>query len=413
MVIDQFVCSSCGKQYQPGQVKYTCPQDAGNLDVILDYEGLQNKLDPEVILRSNETSIWRYADLLPVQDPGFERTPLHQVGMTPIYESELLARELGIKKLFIKDESRNPSASFKDRASAVVMAHALQIHSKAVVAASTGNAGAATACMATCLGLSAIIIAPRSAPKAKIAQLLVYGAQVILVDGNYDQAFDLSIEASREFGWYNRNTGFNPFTVEGKKTAAFEIWEQLLVSRSNKNETFAIFIPVGDGNIITGIHKGFSDLLSLGWIDKIPRLVGVQAIGSAAIANAFSTGSDHIIPVNARTIADSIAVDLPRDGFRALRAVRQTGGTYITVDDHAILQAIKDLGRVGIFAEPAGATAFAGLKKACHEKLIPPDEQVIVINTGSGLKDINASLESLPFPPIIEPTINSLRKVIR
>ena len=406
-------CSVCGKRYQPDQVMYSCPEDNGNLDIVPDYASLADQVSPHDILDSKEASIWRYVSLLPVEDPGFEHTALHQVGWTPIYKPELLARELGLKNLFIKDESRNPSASFKDRASAVVMAHARQIEVKAVVAASTGNAGAATACMAAAMGMQAIIIAPKTAPEAKVAQLLIYGAQVLLVDGNYDQAFDLSIEASKEFGWYNRNTGFNPFTAEGKKTAAFEIWEQIMINLPGNARTPVIFISVGDGNIISGIHKGFKDLLALGWIDQIPRLIGVQAEGSAAIANAFRTGSSEVIPVEAHTIADSISVDLPRDGLRALKAVRQTDGTYITVSDDAILKAIVSLGKVGIFAEPAGATAYAGLVKACQGGLVQPDDPIIVLNTGSGLKDIKASQKALPAAPVIQPTLQALRKVFK
>ena len=406
-------CSVCGKRYQPDQVMYSCPEDNGNLDIVPDYASLAEHVTPHDILDSKEASIWRYISLLPVEDPGFEHTPLHQVGWTPIYKPELLAKELGLKNLFIKDESRNPSASFKDRASAVVMAHARQIDVKAVVAASTGNAGAATACMAAAMGMKAIIIAPKTAPEAKVAQLLIYGAQVLLVDGNYDQAFDLSIEASKEFGWYNRNTGFNPFTAEGKKTAAFEIWEQIMINLPGNARTPVIFISVGDGNIISGIHKGFKDLLALGWIDQIPRLIGVQAEGSAAIANAFRTGSSEVIPVEAHTIADSISVDLPRDGLRALKAVRQTDGTYITVSDDAILKAIVSLGKTGIFAEPAGATAYAGLVKACQGGLVQPDDPIIVLNTGSGLKDIKASQKALPAAPVIQPTLQALRKVFK
>lgn len=413
MEIAWLECSVCGKRYQPDQVMYSCPEDNGNMDIVPDYANLAGQVSPHDILDSKEASIWRYISLLPVEDPGFEHTALHQVGWTPVYKPELLARDLGLEILYVKDESRNPSASFKDRASAVVMAHARQINVKAVVAASTGNAGAATACMAAAMGMKAIIIAPKTAPEAKVAQLLIFGAQVFLVDGNYDQAFDLSIEASREFGWYNRNTGFNPYTAEGKKTAAFEIWEQIMIDLPDNARTPVIFISVGDGNIISGIHKGFKDLLALGWIHQIPRLIGVQAEGSAAIANAFRMGTSEVIPVEAHTIADSISVDLPRDGLRALRAVRQTDGTYITVSDDAILRAIVSLGKVGIFAEPAGATAYAGLVKACQEGIVQPDDPIIVLNTGSGLKDVKAAQKALPAAPVIQPTLRDLQRVIK
>ena len=301
----------------------------------LDFERPDRHFDSHQILNDPRGSIWRYERLLPVSAPPFQATPLHQVGCTPVYQPERLAKTLGMSRLWVKDESRNPSASFKDRASAVVIARALETGIGTIVAASTGNAGAATACMAASVGLPAIILAPRSAPPAKVAQLLAFGARVFLVEGTYDEAFDLSIQASDAFGWYNRNTGYNPFTVEGKKTAAFEIWEQLISTGKVNPAELTIYIPVGDGNIISGIAKGFKDLLRLGWIDQLPRLAGVQAEGSAAIARAFAAGTDQILPVQAQTIADSISVDLPRDGSRALKSVRESGGPLFNFARHS------------------------------------------------------------------------------
>jgi threonine synthase len=325
-----------------------------------------------------------------------------------------------MRTLWLKDESYNPTASFKDRASAVVVARAREIGAGVVVTASTGNAGAALAGMAAAVGQPAVIFAPRTAPPAKVAQLLVFGAKVLLVDGSYDQAFDLSIQAADEFGWYCRNTGYNPFTLEGKKTAAFEIWEKLLrrsphrsAQDSGSAKPLAVFVSVGDGNIISGLHKGFKDLMALGWLEQMPRLLGVQAEGSAAIANSFTAGVEEIQPVSASTLADSISVDLPRDGVRAVRAARQTGGSYIKVSDSAILEAIADLGRAGIFAEPAGAAAFAGLKEALRIGTIQQDDPVVVINTGSGLKDVRAAMQAVAEAPIIEPTLAAVKKVIR
>ncbi|HNY83988.1 MAG TPA: threonine synthase [Anaerolineaceae bacterium] len=406
-MISYYECSLCHHQWQPNQVLYTCPDDGGNLNTILDFNGVK----PSDILNSPEASLWRYTPLLPVGNPGYQLTPLHQVGLTPVYQPAALREKLGLKHLFIKDESRNPSASFKDRASAIVVARALETKVKTIVAASTGNAGAAMACMSAAVGLPAIILAPKTAPPAKLAQLLVFGAKVILVDGNYDQAFDLSLAASREFGWYNRNTGFNPFTVEGKKTAGFEIWEQVLL-HLHSHQRLTVFISVGDGNILSGVYKGFKDLLSLGWLERMPRIIGVQAEGSAAVANAFFSGSDQITPVRSTTVADSISVDLPRDGLRALHAVRQSEGFMLTVSDSEILAAIPELGRAGIFAEPAASTAYAGLVKAVSEKLFDPSEPVLVLSTGSGLKDIKAAAQSVIPAPVIEPTLQSLRKVI-
>jgi threonine synthase len=406
-----FTCSICGTSYQPHEVTYTCPKDGGNLDVLLDYDAIKKDSSPEKLIASREFSIWRYLPLLPVEDPGCYDTPLHSVGWTPVYQPKKLAEELGINKLWIKDDGRNPTASFKDRASAILIARAREIKAEIVVTASTGNAGAALAGMAAAANHKAVIFAPKTAPPAKIAQLLVFGARVFLVDGNYDQAFDLSILAAQEFSWYCRNTGYNPFTAEGKKTAAFEIWEQVIFA-GKMEKPLNIFVSVGDGNIISGIHKGFKDLKELGWLTQMPRLFGIQAEGSAAITNAFNKGNEAIVAVNASTLADSISVDLPRDGLRALRAATQTGGKYITVSDDAILAAIARLGKEGIFAEPAASTAFAGLVKAVQEGIILPGDPVLVMITGSGLKDVKAATNAVQPAPIIEPTLEALKKAL-
>ena len=406
-------CSLCGTDYLPHEVTYTCPKDGGNLDVILDYTWIKLHHSIAEITTSAEPSLWRYLPLLPVSDPGGAGTPIHMAGWTPVYALQRLAARLGLRYFWIKDEGRNPTASFKDRASAVVVARAQEIQAKVVVTASTGNAGAALAGMSASVGQPAIIFAPKTAPQAKIAQLLVYGAQVILVDGNYDQAFDLAIEAAHEFGWYCRNTGYNPFTAEGKKTAAFEIWENVLLLRPELERPLVVFIPVGDGNIISGIHKGFKDLLALGWLKQMPRLFGVQAEGSAAIADAFLAGSETIQPVAAQTIADSISVDLPRDGVRAVRAASQTHGGYIKVKDADILKAIAELGPYGLFAEPAGATAYAGLLQALHLGLVTADDPVLVLNTGNGLKDVGAAMQAVQPAAVIEPTMPALKKFLK
>jgi threonine synthase len=407
-----YQCSLCGAEYGPDEVTYTCPKDGGNLNVILDYEALKAKFTPDKFMDLPEASLWRYLNLIPVEDPGGLGTPLRRAGWTPVYQPARLAEKLGLKQLWIKDESPNPTASFKDRASAIVVARANQIGAEVTVAASTGNAGAALAGMAAAVGSKAVIFAPRTAPPAKIAQLIVFGAQVLLVDGTYDQAFDLSIEATENFGWYNRNTGFNPFTAEGKKTAGFEIWEQVIRRLPEGSKPLTVFVPVGDGNIISGVHKGFKDLQALGWLPQMPRIIGVQSEGSAAIANTFNQGDENIKAVSASTLADSISVDLPRDGVRAVRAARETGGSYLIVPDQAILNAIAELGRVGIFAEPAAATAYAGLVKAVDEGLVTADDPVLVLSTGSGLKDVKAAMQAVTEAPIIEPTLKAVKKVL-
>lgn len=407
-----YKCSTCGQEFPADSKHYICPLDQGNLDILLDYENIRQNYKISDIKISSEFSMWRYLPLLPVDMPKGENTPLTSVGWTPIYSPKALSEVLNIKHFWVKDESKNPTASFKDRASAVVVARAREINAEVIVTASTGNAGAALAGMSAAIGQKAVIFAPKTAPPAKVAQLLVYGAQVLLVDGNYDQAFDLSVEVSKEFGWYCRNTGYNPFTAEGKKTAAFEIWEQIILA-NNVSKTLCVFVSVGDGNIISGLHKGFKDLVALGWLENMPRIFGVQSSGSSAIANAFFSGKEEILPVKAQTIADSISVDLPRDGVRALRAARDTNGAYIIVEDEEIIKAISSLGKVGIFAEPAGAASYAGVCKARKEGLIDCDSTVVALVTGSGLKDTKAAMQAVPEAKIIEPTISAVKKILK
>ena len=414
-------CSLCGTEYSPTEITYTCPKDGGNLDVVLDYKSIQKKFQPQDITSRGDYSLWRYLPLLPVSEPAGSGSPLHAAGWTPVFALPQLAQTLGLQHLWLKDESRNPTGSFKDRASAIVVTRAREIKAEIIVTASTGNAGAALAGMSAAVGQKAIIFAPKSAPTAKVAQLLIFGAKVILVDGTYDDAFDLTVKAAEEFGWYCRNTGYNPFTAEGKKTAAFEIWEwwqevhrdwHAENSPLDNHPPLTIFVSVGDGNIISGIHKGFKDLLALGWIKSLPRIIGVQAEGSAAISNAFHAGTETITPVSALTVADSISVDLPRDGVRAIRAARETLGSYVNVSDAEILESIAALGRVGIFAEPAGAAAYAGLVRAAKFGLVSSADPILVLNTGSGLKDVRAAVQAVEPAPIIEPTLNALRRIL-
>ena len=416
-------CSLCGQEFSPNEVTYTCPKDGGNLDVVLNYDSIKHKYKPEDLLSRTDPSLWRFLPLLPVSVPDGGATPLHAAGGTPVFKLTSLAEKLGLQNLWLKDELRNPTASFKDRASAIVVARAREIGADVVVTASTGNAGAALAGMSAAVGQKAVIFAPKSAPQAKVAQLLIFGAKVILVDGTYDDAFDLAVKAANEFGWYCRNTGYNPFTAEGKKTAAFEIWEWWENTHRTWHEQYGIdvdhapltiFVSVGDGNIISGIHKGFKELYELGWLPRIPRIIGVQAEGSAAVSNAFHGNTEKITPVSSKTIADSISVDLPRDGVRAVRAAKQTDGTYITVSDEEILKAIAELGRVGVFAEPAGAAAYAGLIKGAASGVVGGEDPILVLNTGSGLKDIRAALSAVSqgAAPIIEPTLEAVKKLL-
>ena len=393
-------CMICGREYDPQEVAYTCSScgPGGILDVIYEYHRIARRFSKAKLSANRDFSIWRYLDLLPLR-PQTPRPPL-KVGWTPLYSSERLGRDLGCPHLFIKDDGRNPTASFKDRASALGVAKAVELGHRVITCASTGNAASSLAGIAASVGLHTIIFVPHNAPKAKVAQLLIYGAQVFSVQGTYDEAFDLCLEASREFGWYSRNTAYNPFLSEGKKTAALEICEQL-----GWKVPDMVFVSVGDGCIIGGLWKGFHDLLQLGFIDRQPRLVGVQAEGCQPLKRALEEGRP-VKMVSPRTIADSIAVGHPRDALKALRAVRESGGFMVAVSDGEILEAMGLLAReTGVFGEPAGVAGFAGLCKALADGMVKAHERVVVVVTGSGLKDVDSALQAAAKPTEIEPTL--------
>jgi threonine synthase len=336
------------------------------------------------------------------------------VGGTPFLAAPRLGETLGLRSLYVKDDGRNPSASLKDRASAIAVARAQEGGYPVAATASTGNAAAALAGQCAAADQPCVIFVPKTAPRAKIAQLLAYGSRVLAVEGSYDQAFDLCTAACAEFGWYNRNTGYNPFMTEGKKTVAFEIAEQLAeaaASYAHFEVPDAVFVSVGDGCIIGGVHKGFLDLMRLGWTTRMPRIYGVQSSASAALANAWREGRSVPEPVVATTRADSISVNAPRDALKALAAVRDTGGEFVVVDDDAILAAILPLARLAaVFAEPAGAAALAGLQAVAARGAIGRDESVVVINTGNGLKDVAAAMSVTGEPAVIEPTLAAVRQ---
>jgi len=419
-----FRCTICGTEYDPGEVEYVCPKhgDKGVLDTVYDYRAIARQASPGQLTNmqtSASLNMFRYKPLLPV-DSESEGLPL-QIGWTPLYRAPRLEAKLGLREVWIKDDGRNPTASFKDRASALVVVRALEERRRIVTTASSGNAGAALAGMAASVKMPTVIFVPQSAPQAKVAQLLIYGATVFLVKGNYDAAFELCLEASKAFGWYCRNTAYNPFTVEGKKTAALEICEQLTLSNlqlptSNLQIWDApdrIFVSVGDGNIISGLHKGLVDLAELRWIGETPKLMGVQAEGAAACYTAWSAGADDVSAISAHTIADSISVDLPRDGRRAIRAVRQTGGAFVTVSDDDILAAMRELAQeAAVFAEPAAAAAYAGLASAAQAGQLGADERVVVLLTGSGLKDVPAAVKAAPSAHVVEPDLGAVRQAI-
>lgn len=404
-----FVCVVCGKEYPLGD-RYVC-DDHGNegiLDVRYDYEAIAASWDRDALAADPDPTMWRYRPVLPVE-PDAAVPPL-TVGGTPTYESPRLAALVGVGRVWVKDEGRQPTASLKDRASAMAVTKAMEFGAGIVTTASTGNAAAALSGISASVGLPNVIFVPETAPEAKVAQLLAYGSRVVLVKGNYDAAVGLCMAAAERYGWYNRTTGFNPFMTEGKKTAMLELLEQLAWF-----PPAAVFVSVGDGSIIGGLHKGAKDALALGWIDRMPRIFGIQAAGSDYLVQAFESDEDVLTkaPIAATTVADSISADLPRDRIKAMAAVRETGGAYLRVSDDEILSAIPEMARgSGVFGEPAGAAAWAGAREAARRGLIGADDTVAILNTGSGLKDIPSVMRGVSAvgttPIRVAPDIDAL-----
>ncbi|MCP3873812.1 MAG: threonine synthase [Desulfobacteraceae bacterium] len=411
--VSHATCMICNKRFEKGEFEYICP-DHGNegiLDIQYGYDAIKKEFTKDFLAGNKDMSIWRYKPLLPVG----ENTPVPNliVGNSPLINLDTLSDQFGIKHLYLKDDGRLPTASFKDRASAIAVVKAHEQNAQVITTASTGNAAAALSGLCASVGQENVIFVPARAPQAKIAQLLMFGSKVILVDGTYDDAFELCLEVAKEYGWYNRNTAYNPYMSEGKKTCAFEICEQLYWKAPD-----IIFVSVGDGCIIGGIHKGLKDLLAMGWIDKMPRLMGIQAQGSSYMVQAWENNEDILLKkaCDAETIADSISAGLPRDRIKAFNAVKSTKGAFLAVSDDDIIKAIPDLAKkTGVFAEPAGAATWAGIKKAAKKGMVNSDDTVVVINTGSGLKDINSAMKAIDLMDMkyfkIKPSIHGFRNI--
>ena len=389
-------CTICGR-VMPYREQMTCPHcgEKGILDILFDYDYIKKGFTKKSLADNHDNSMFRYAPLMPVQPRDFSR--FLRVGWTPLYPSNKLGAELGIKALYIKDDGLNPTASLKDRASAVAVAKALEL------GYDTGNAASSLAGNAARMGVKAVIFVPERAPEGKVAQLMIFGAKVISVQGNYRETFELSRAAIDKYGYYNRNAGINPTLTEGKKTVALEIAEQL-----NWNVTDWVAVSVGDGCTIGGVYNGFHDLYELGFIERIPKILGVQSTGCCPFVDAARENRD-LIPAEENTLADSIAVGVPRNPKKALRAVSASNGAWIAVSDEDILATMGILGRSeGVFGEPAGVTASAGVMKAVQQGIIKPNETVTTISTGSGLKDVKNALRAAGRPHKCAPSIEAL-----
>lgn len=407
--VKNYKCTLCFKEYESNKDIYTCPTcgEKGILDVEYDYKKIKETVSIQYFKINYDYSIWRYKEFLPVIDNHYLEETL-KVGWTPLYKSNNLSKVLRLKNLYIKDEGLNPTASLKDRASVIAVIKAIENNNKIISCSSTGNAASSLAGNAARLGLKTVIFVPKRAPRGKIAQLLIYGAKVIVVNGDYKQTFELSKQAIDYYGWYNRNAAINPHMVEGKKTVAMEIAEQM-----NWIVPDWVVVSVGDGCTIAGVYKGFYDLLNVGLIDKIPKLLGVQAKGCSPFYNSFIENKP-IKETMENTIADSIAVGIPRNPIKGASAVSKSLGSWVSVSDELILKAMRTLGTYeGIFGEPAGVTSLAGLEKAIKDGIINENDKVCIIVTGNGLKDIESAFKSVDKAITINPDLKELKKYIK
>ena len=399
-----YACVVCGREYGSSWARFLCADcgDGGILDPVYDYEAIAAAGS---VTCDDLGGLWKFAPLLPVR-PAADHSAW-TVGATPVHFPDRLASHLGLKSLILKDDTCLPSASLKDRASAVAVARARQLGIGHIACASTGNAAASLSMLAARAGIASTIFVPAAAPEAKLAQVVLHGADVTRVDGSYDQVFDLSLVQIAKNNWYSRNCAHNPLLVEGKKTAALELAWALTDGFRLGDDALpdAVLVPVGDGCIVSSVAKAFRELEEVGLTGKVPRVIGVQAAGAAPLARAWAkadkpqadfTGPEilaAIAPVEAATFADSIAVGIPRNRVKAWRNVAATGGAFLAVEDAAITDAIGYAARLaGVFAEPSGAAGLAGVTAALEAGLISPSGRVAVMVTGHGLKDPMAGL---------------------
>ena len=404
-IVKYWKCVRCGKTYEAAPDLTTC-ECGGILDITYDYEYIKTRLTKEVLANRAERSMWRYRELLPIEE-ATAPTPL-RVGWSPLYEEPRLAETLGLGRLFVKDDGQNPTASLKDRASAMAVAKAREAGAKVIACSSTGNAASSLAGNAAAAGLATYIFVPSRAPKGKVAQLMTFGATVISVQGSYEETFKLSKAAIDKWGWYNRNAAINPYLSEGKKTVALEIMEQL-----NWEVPDYIAISVGDGCTIAGLWKGLKDLYAIGFIDRLPRLISAQAAGCCPLNRAIEADTPWE-PMEENTLADSIAVGVPRNADKALMAIRESKGLTVNVTDQEIMAAQQLLGRTcGVFGEPAGVTGTAGVRKLCEAGVIGKQDTVVSVVTGNGLKDVANAIAACGEPISIPGSMDRLLEAFR
>ncbi|MBK00625.1 MAG: threonine synthase [Euryarchaeota archaeon] len=413
--MNTYICTECGWKISTNEVQYLCPIDKSVLDICIDFINIDSTFWTDDTEGGWDKSIWRYGQVIPTDVPPDSSGIVRHLGGTPFFRCPAIEEKKG-PTVFIKDDTVMPSGSLKDRASAVVVADAIARKYSGIITASTGNAGVALAAMGAAANIATIILVPRSTPQAKISQMIAYGGNVILVEGSYSEAFDLVIEIVDEHGIYCRNTAYNPLTIHGKKTVSYEIAEQLgsIACQSGAHTFIApdvILVPVGDGNIISGVYYGFNDLLEMGLIKSIPKLYGVQVSGSNAVAASFRRGDESVKGIIASTKADSISADRPADGNRALRSVISSTGGFVTVDEDDIDNCVLQLAsRTGVFAEKSASIVYGGLQILYEQGVVDETDKVVLLVTGNGLKTLNNKSEV--ELPTIDVNIGQLTEII-
>jgi len=390
---------------------YSCRKCGGILQVDYDYQRLSERQKPRMVKKKG-IGIWKYKEFLPIQDYS-KMISLHEGG-TKLLRCKRLGRRLGIEKLYVKDETTNPTGSFKDRPISVAVTKAKEFSAKTMVSASSGNAGASLSAYAAKAGIECWIFAPAGVPQEKTCQMRVHGSKLVIINGTYSDAFKLARTCAEELGWFNVTSTFcNPYTVEGDKTVGYEILEQLHYDAPDW-----VLIPVGAGPLLVGSWRGFMEMKRLGWVNRSPSMVGVQAEGCSPIVKAFKVGRSTVEPWgNPRTVVSAIADPLqgyPQDGTLTLNTIRKSNGLAEACSDYEILQAVKWLAETeGIFAEPAGAAPIAALDKLTGEGKLEKKDVVVCVVTGSGLKDPTASMKICGETFKIEPSIAELEELLK
>ncbi|MHA1667377.1 MAG: threonine synthase [Candidatus Heimdallarchaeaceae archaeon] len=382
-------CISCKKEYIPEPGRYTCDACGhilGTLEVIYNYEEIKELPIVKDKKFDKKASMYQFDFLLPTSSKTQFDT---YVGGTPLYKFDLL----GMKDVLLKYDGSNPSSSYKDRASSIAINRAMDEGNDTIFCASTGNAASSLAMLNAHTPMQTYIFVPATIPIAKRTQLEISGAKVFAVEGTYDEVYDLSLEMGLKKGWYCRHAAINPYLLEGKKTGAFEI-----VVQNDFSVPDYVLVGVGDGTVVSSLYKGFWEFKEIGLIDSIPHIIGVQAEGIPAIKEVFKKGkpyTPHVI--TGTTVADSISVGNPRDVIKACTYVEASGGFFVSLTEEEILESIIELGKTtGLFAEPAGAVPFGGLKKLIYEEKVTKTDKVCLVITGNGLKDVNAVRNSIP-----------------